>query len=148
MGLLAQRSSVLAASNPTAVRSPVLEFQLELPAEQPRPTQWPKITLVTAVYNGEAFLDATIRSILNQGYPNLEYVVVDDGCSDLTPDIIRAYSPYLNRCIHQPNQGLFAALNAGFAASTGEIMGWLNSSNFSRSTRSSPLRLFSRIYPR
>lgn len=129
MDLLAQRSPLLAASNATAARSPVLEFQLELPAEQPRPTQWPKITLVTAVYNGEALLDATIRSILNQGYPNLEYIVVDDGSTDLTPEIIRAYAPYLNRCIQQPNQGLFAALNAGFAASSGEIMGWLNSSD-------------------
>jgi len=52
---------------------------LELVERQSQRREWPKITLVTAVYNGEEYLEATIRSIVNQGYPNLEYIVVDDG---------------------------------------------------------------------
>jgi glycosyltransferase involved in cell wall biosynthesis len=51
--------------------------------------RWPRITLVTPVYNGARFIEATIRSIVYQGYPNLEYIVVDGGSSDGTVDIIR-----------------------------------------------------------
>src|ERR1043166_647975 len=91
--------------------------------------EWPKITLVTAVYNGEEYLEATIRSILNQRYPNLEYIVVDDGSTDRTQHIIGKYQRDLTCWFSQPNRGLFAALNAGFARSSGEIMGWLNSSD-------------------
>ena len=90
---------------------------------------WPKISLITAVYNGETYLEDTIRSIISQGYPNLEYIVVDDGSTDGTPQIIKKYEQHLSDWITQANQGLYAALNAGFAKSTGEILGWLNSSD-------------------
>jgi glycosyltransferase involved in cell wall biosynthesis len=89
----------------------------------------PQITLVTAVYNGEKFLEATIRSVLSQGYPNLEYIVVNDGSTDRTAEIIRKYESNLACSIYQPNQGLYAALNAGFARSNGEVMGWINASD-------------------
>jgi glycosyltransferase involved in cell wall biosynthesis len=92
-------------------------------------TKWPKITLVTAVYNGEEYLEATMRSIINQGYPNLEYIVVDDGSTDRTVEIIRKYEREVSCWFSQANQGLYAALNAGFARSSGEVMGWLNSSD-------------------
>jgi glycosyltransferase involved in cell wall biosynthesis len=84
---------------------------------------------VTAVYNGENYLEATIRSILAQGYPNLEYIIVNDGSTDGTVDIIRKYEAHLAKWIDQSNQGLYAALNAGFSRTTGEILGWLNSSD-------------------
>ncbi len=92
-------------------------------------SEWPKITLVTAVYNGEEYLEATIRSIVNQRYPNLEYIVVDDGSTDRTAEIIRIYEREVSCWLSQANQGLYAALNAGFARSTGEVMGWLNASD-------------------
>ncbi len=92
-------------------------------------SEWPKITLVTAVYNGEEYLEATIRSIVNQEYPDLEYIVVDDGSTDGTAEIIRKYGRGVSCWFSQANQGLYAALNAGFARSTGEIMGWLNASD-------------------
>lgn len=92
-------------------------------------SDWPRITLVTAVYNGEKYLDATIRSVLAQGYPNLEYIIVNDGSTDGTAEIIRTYEGRIAGWFGQPNQGLYAALNAGFARSTGAIMGWLNSSD-------------------
>jgi glycosyltransferase involved in cell wall biosynthesis len=91
--------------------------------------EWPRVTLVTAVYNGEKYLEATIRSIVGQGYPNLEYIIVDDGSTDATVEIIRKYESQLTCWFSQENRGLYAALNAGFARSTGEIMGWLNSSD-------------------
>jgi glycosyltransferase involved in cell wall biosynthesis len=90
---------------------------------------WPRITLVTAVYNGADYLEDTIRSIVSQEYPNLEYIIVDDGSTDKTVEIIRRYEQHLACWFSQPNKGLYAALNAGFARSTGEIMGWLNSSD-------------------
>jgi Glycosyl transferase family 2 len=114
-----------------AERAPAIfaEFDLELVERKPQKPAWPKITLVTAVYNGEEYLEATMRSIVNQGYPNLEYIVVDDGSTDGTAEIIRKYQHEVSCWISQTNQGLYAALNAGFARSTGEVMGWLNSSD-------------------
>ena len=113
----------------TAERACAAQFELEIGGRPSARTEWPKITLVTAVYNGEEYLEATIRSIVNQGYPNLEYIVVDDGSTDGTVGIIRKYEREMSCWFSQTNQGLFAALNAGFARSTGEIMGWLNSSD-------------------
>jgi glycosyltransferase involved in cell wall biosynthesis len=89
----------------------------------------PRITLVTAVYNGEHYLEETILSILHQGYPNLEYILVDDGSTDGTAEIIKKYEQHLAWWVSQPNQGLYVALNTGFARSTGEILGWLNAND-------------------
>src|SRR5260370_39426157 len=87
--------------------------------------EWPRITLVTAVRNGAKYLEDTIRSIVNQGYPNLEYIVVDGVSTDGTIDIIRKYESHLAWWVSQPDEGVYDALNTGFARSTGEIMGWL-----------------------
>jgi glycosyltransferase involved in cell wall biosynthesis len=100
-----------------------------LPFELPPGQPWPRISLVTAVYNGEHYLEDTIRSILGQGYPNLEYIVVNDGSTDRTRDILRTYEPQLTRVIDQPNRGLYPALNTGFAQCTGDLLGWLNCSD-------------------
>ena len=90
---------------------------------------WPRITVVTAVYNGEKYLEATMRSVLEQGYPNLEYIIVNDGSTDGTAEIIGRYEGWLAEIITQRNRGLYAALNAGFARSAGQVMGWLNASD-------------------
>jgi O-antigen biosynthesis protein len=90
---------------------------------------WPRITLVTAVYNGERYLEETILSVLHQKYPNLEYIVVNDGSTDGTVEIIKKYEQHLAWWTSQPNAGLYGALNTGFAHSTGEILGWLNAND-------------------
>src|SRR5579864_6022364 len=117
------------AAAATAERARVAHFELELGPRPSARTEWPKITLVTALYNGEEYLEATIRSVVNQGYPNLEYIVVDDGSTDGTAEILGKYEGAMSWRMRQENRGLFAALNAGFARSTGEVMGWLNSSD-------------------
>jgi O-antigen biosynthesis protein len=89
----------------------------------------PRITLVTAVYNGERYLEETILSVIHQKYPNLEYIVVNDGSTDGTVEIIKKYEEHLAWWTSQPNRGLYGALNTGFARSTGEILGWLNAND-------------------
>jgi glycosyltransferase involved in cell wall biosynthesis len=87
----------------------------------------PKISIVTINYNGGAWLERTILSVLNQGYPNLEYVVIDAGSKDNSLDIIRKYESRLHYWISEPDNGMYEAIQKGFDKTTGDIMGWLNS---------------------
>jgi glycosyltransferase involved in cell wall biosynthesis len=101
----------------------------EFPENPPKvgdPAGWPRITVVTAVRNGARYLEETIRSVIYQGYPNLEYIIVDGLSTDGTLDIIRKYEAHLAWWVSQADRGVYDALNTGFAKSTGEIMGWLN----------------------
>lgn len=91
--------------------------------------RWPRITLVTSVLNGISYIETTIRSILEQEYANLEYIVIDGGSTDGTLEIIRKYEAHLSYWESGPDGGVYDALNKGFARSTGEIMGWLNASD-------------------
>jgi glycosyltransferase involved in cell wall biosynthesis len=93
---------------------------------------WPRITIVTAVRNGARYIEETIRSVVSQNYPNLEYIVVDGASTDGTLEVIRKYESHMAWWTSQPDNGLYDALNKGFARSTGEIMGWLNSSDVLR----------------
>jgi glycosyltransferase involved in cell wall biosynthesis len=93
------------------------------------PVTWPRITIVTPVRNGARFIEETIRSIVYQGYPNLEYIVVDGGSSDGTVEIIRKYEKHISWWVSRRDRGVYDALNNGFAHSTGDIMGWLNASD-------------------
>src|SRR5258708_27551056 len=91
--------------------------------------QWPRITIVSAVRNGAHYIEDTIRSVISQGFPNLEYTVVDGVSTDGTLDIIRKYESSITWWVSQPDKGVYDALNTGFARSTGHIMGWLNASD-------------------
>jgi glycosyltransferase involved in cell wall biosynthesis len=86
----------------------------------------PRITLVTACLNDAATLDETIRSVLEQDYPDLEYLIVDGGSHDGTQDVIRRYETRLSHWVSEPDRGHAHALNKGFARATGAVMGWLN----------------------
>lgn len=92
---------------------------------------FPKISIVTVCYNHESFIAQTIESILSQGYPNLEYIVIDDGSTDSSWEIIQRYK---NQLFHierlEGNRPLpTQAINYGFSLSSGEILGWMNSKN-------------------
>jgi glycosyltransferase involved in cell wall biosynthesis len=87
----------------------------------------PRISIVTPSLNQAAYLERTIRSVLDQDYPALEYIVADGGSSDETVAILERYRSALQSCESAPDRGRASALNRAFARSSGEIMAWLNS---------------------
>ena len=97
-----------------------------------QPVTCPRITIVTPSYNQAPFLEATLRSVLLQGYPNLEYIVLDGGSTDGSAAIIRRYAPWLTHWQSQPDGGQAQAINCGLARGSGELFGWLNSDDMLR----------------
>lgn len=89
--------------------------------------QYPKISIVTPNYNKAQFLEKTILSVLSQGYPNLEYIIIDGGSTDGSVDIIKKYADQLTYWVSESDQGMYYAIRKGFEHATGEIMAWINS---------------------
>jgi glycosyltransferase involved in cell wall biosynthesis len=98
-----------------------------LPEKMPNGTQWPRISIVTPSYNQGEFIEETIRSVLLQGYPNLEYTIVDGGSTDNSLEIIKKYEKYLSYWVSEPDQGPTDAINKGWQRANGEIIAYLNS---------------------
>jgi glycosyltransferase involved in cell wall biosynthesis len=90
----------------------------------------PSITVVTSSFNQGAFLERTIRSVLDQGYPKLEYFVLDGGSTDRSDEIIRRHADRIDYWVSQPDGGQTAAINEGWRRATGEILAWLNSDDY------------------
>ncbi len=93
---------------------------------------WPRITIITPSYNQRRFVEETIRSVLLQGYPHLEYLVMDGGSTDGSVDTIRAYASWLTAWESAPDRGQGHAINKGLAQATGQILAWLNSDDVYR----------------
>lgn len=86
----------------------------------------PLITVITVVYNGAAFLEDTIKSVLEQTYNNVEYIIVDGGSKDNTLDIIKKYDHAIDYWVSEPDYGMYDGLSKGFQTVSGTIMAYLN----------------------
>jgi glycosyltransferase involved in cell wall biosynthesis len=87
---------------------------------------WPKISIVTPSYNQGGFIEEAIRSVLLQGYPDLEYIIIDGGSTDETIDVIKKYEPWLAHLVSEPDRGQSHAINKGLLKSTGRLFNWQN----------------------
>lgn len=87
----------------------------------------PKISIIIPSYNQDAYLERTILSILNQGYPYLEIIIIDGDSTDGSVDIIKKYEKYLHYWVSEKDLGQSDALNKGFHRATGDLIGWQNS---------------------
>jgi glycosyltransferase involved in cell wall biosynthesis len=86
----------------------------------------PRVSIVTPSYNQGHFIEETIRSVLLQGYPDLEYIIIDGGSSDATTAIIRKYEDWLTYWVSEPDEGQTEAIKKGWSLATGEVVAYIN----------------------
>lgn len=105
----------------------------------------PRISVVTPSFNQAQFLEETIRSVVLQRYPNLEYIIIDGGSNDGTSKIIEKYADHVAYWVSEADRGQSDAINKGFARATGEIYAWLNSDDvYLQGSLSAVARAYSR----
>ena len=117
----------LPAPPPNTTDWPWTEESPQLPDTMPNSSPWSPTTISTPSFNQGQFLEETIRSVLLQGYPNLEYLVMDGGSTDGSIDVIRGYDPWFSYVHIGPDGGQAAAIAEGFRHASGDILAWLNS---------------------
>ena len=106
---------------------PWTEESPQLPDGMPDGSAWPRISIVTPSFNQGQFIEETIRSVLLQGYPELEYMIIDGGSTDQSVDIIRQYDRWITYWVSEPDRGQSNAINKGLKVSDGDIIAWINS---------------------
>jgi len=90
----------------------------------------PLVSIVTVVYNGEKYLEQTIRSVINQRYDNIEYIIIDGGSTDGTLDIVEKHEKMIDYWISEPDEGIFDAMNKGIKICRGELIGLINADDY------------------
>ncbi len=125
-------TAAISENNNTAPHNTDLAFPERItpkaiPASTPDGKPWPKISIVTPSFNMVNYIEDTILSVISQGYPNLEYIIIDGGSKDGTVDIIKKYEKWITYWVSEPDKGMYDAIQKGFERSTGEIMAYINS---------------------
>ena len=87
----------------------------------------PLVSIITVVYNSERFIEKTIKSIINQTYPNVEYLIVDGASTDGTVEIIKKYEKYISKWISEKDNGLYDAMNKAIKIASGDYLWFINS---------------------
>jgi len=90
----------------------------------------PKVSIITVVYNGIEHVEETIKSVLEQTYDNVEYIIIDGGSNDGTVELIRKYEEQIDYWISEPDNGIYDAMNKGLAQATGETVGLINADDW------------------
>ena len=109
---------------------PWTEETAPLPATMSEGRPWPSISIVTPSFNQGVYLEETVRSILLQGYPNLEHILIDGGSTDGSVAIIKKYARWLTYWVGERDRGQAHAINKGLARCTGEVFNWINSDDY------------------
>lgn len=91
---------------------------------------YPLVSIITVVFNGESVLEETILSIANQVYTNIEYIVIDGNSNDQTVKIIKKYDSVINQWISQKDDGIYDAMNLGASMAKGDLIGFLNAGDY------------------
>ncbi|DAB29049.1 MAG TPA: hypothetical protein CFH84_11595 [Sulfurimonas sp. UBA12504] len=87
---------------------------------------FPKITVITATYNAEKYLEQTIKSVMGQEYPNIEYIIIDGASTDGTLDIIKKYENFITYWVSEPDKGVYDAMNKGVEKASGQWINFMN----------------------
>lgn len=96
----------------------------------PEKDRWPRISIVTPSFNQGKYIEETVRSILLQNYPNLQYIVIDGGSTDNTVDILKKYSQWVDYWVSEPDRGQSNAINKGLSFCDGKWFNWVNSDDY------------------
>ena len=100
------------------------------PARYDTNVNWPKISIVTPSYNQGQFIEQTIRSVLLQNYPNLEYIIIDGGSTDNTAGVLEKYGKWISYRQSEKDNGQSHAINTGFSIASGDYYAWVNSDDY------------------
>lgn len=92
--------------------------------------QKPLVSVITVVLNGEKYIETAIKSVINQSYNKIEYILIDGGSTDTTLDIIKKYEENIDYWISEPDKGLYDAMNKGIKVASGNLIGILNSDDW------------------
>lgn len=112
---------------PDYIQTQITSHLSQLTSHSSPLTSLPLITVITVVYNGAKYLEETIQSVINQTYPNVEYIIIDGGSTDGTLDIMKKYEDYIDYWISEKDAGIYDAMNKGVEVAFGNWVYFLGS---------------------